>query len=468
MDDKDLMNGVSENENNNKILENIDSNEENINKDNIIDENNEFTDAVNEDINKSKFTVESKNIKDSEQENLEKEEFKENIFNKSEESYILNKDYDKALKKKNSFIIILGIICALLIGFLAGKKVYNNDYEDIPIKNQETVVYRDAGDVSDVVKSVSDSIVSITSTAYYQQFNFFTGIMQYEGQSSGSGVIVGKNDKTLYIVTNNHVIEGAEDLTVEFSNGKSVSATINGTSTDPDIAILTVNLSDIDEETLNIIKVASLHTEDNLEVGNQVIAIGNALGYGQTVTVGYISALDRTIQTEDGTASGLIQTDAAINPGNSGGALVNMNGEVIGINVAKYSDTDVEGIGYSIPITSIKDLISMLSQEKVNENEQGMLGIQCTNIDSSMSQQFGMPQGVYVYKITNNNLNDEGLCEKDIITAIEGQTITSVESLTSTLEYYKIGDKVELTIQRIEDGEYVEKTITVTLIEKSE
>lgn len=373
--------------------------------------------------------------------------------------------------KLNIPAIILGCICALLIGFMIGKNLNEAEkYEENAIKTEtnETIVYRDNGDVSDIVESVSDSIVSITSTAYYQQFNFFTGITQYEGQSSGSGVIVGKNDTTLYIVTNNHVIEGAEDLTIEFSNGTSVSAAINGTSTDPDIAILTVNLSDIDEETLNTIKVASLHTEDDLEVGNQVIAIGNALGYGQTVTVGYISALDRTIQTEDGTASGLIQTDAAINPGNSGGALVNMNGEVIGINVAKYADTDVEGIGYSIPITSIQDLISMLSKEKVKENEQGMLGIQCTNIDSSMSQQFGMPQGVYVYKITNDNLNDEGLCEKDIITAIEGQTITSVESLTSALEYYKIGDKVELTIQRIEDGEYVEKTITVTLIKKNE
>ena len=419
------------------------------------------------------------NHNEENQEETEKELKFEGFNEDKDKDYQNNTNYEERkyvsepeeTSKLNIPAIILGCICALLIGFMIGKNLNEAEkYEENAIKTEtnETIVYRDNGDVSDIVESVSDSIVSITSTAYYQQFNFFTGITQYEGQSSGSGVIVGKNDTTLYIVTNNHVIEGAEDLTIEFSNGTSVSAAINGTSTDPDIAILTVNLSDIDEETLNTIKVASLHTEDDLEVGNQVIAIGNALGYGQTVTVGYISALDRTIQTEDGTASGLIQTDAAINPGNSGGALVNMNGEVIGINVAKYADTDVEGIGYSIPITSIQDLISMLSKEKVNENEQGMLGIQCTNIDSSMSQQFGMPQGVYVYKITNENLNDEGLCEKDIITAIEGQTITSVESLTSTLEYYKIGDKVELTIQRIEDGEYVEKTITVTLIEKGE
>lgn len=419
------------------------------------------------------------NHNEENQEETEKELKFEGFNEDKDKDYQNNTNYEERkyvsepekTSKLNIPAIILGCICALLIGFMIGKNLNEAEkYEENAIKTEtnETIVYRDNGDVSDIVESVSDSIVSITSTAYYQQFNFFTGITQYEGQSSGSGVIVGKNDTTLYIVTNNHVIEGAEDLTIEFSNGTSVSAAINGTSTDPDIAILTVNLSDIDEETLNTIKVASLHTEDDLEVGNQVIAIGNALGYGQTVTVGYISALDRTIQTEDGTASGLIQTDTAINPGNSGGALVNMNGEVIGINVAKYADTDVEGIGYSIPITSIQDLISMLSKEKVNENEQGMLGIQCTNIDSSMSQQFGMPQGVYVYKITNENLNDEGLCEKDIITAIEGQTITSVESLTSTLKYYKIGDKVELTIQRIEDGEYVEKTITVTLIEKSE
>lgn len=419
------------------------------------------------------------NHNEENQEETEKELKFEGFNEDKDKDYQNNTNYEERkyvsepekTSKLNIPAIILGCICALLIGFMIGKNLNEAEkYEENAIKTEtnETIVYRDNGDVSDIVESVSDSIVSITSTAYYQQFNFFTGITQYEGQSSGSGVIVGKNDTTLYIVTNNHVIEGAEDLTIEFSNGTSVSAAINGTSTDPDIAILTVNLSDIDEETLNTIKVASLHTEDDLEVGNQVIAIGNALGYGQTVTVGYISALDRTIQTEDGTASGLIQTDTAINPGNSGGALVNMNGEVIGINVAKYADTDVEGIGYSIPITSIQDLISMLSKEKVNENEQGMLGIQCTNIDSSMSQQFGMPQGVYVYKITNNNLNDEGLCEKDIITAIEGRSVTSVESLTSVLEYYKTGDEVELTIQRIEDGEYVEKTITVTLIEKGE
>lgn len=413
------------------------------------------------------------------QEEIEKELKFEGFNEDKDKDYQNNTSYEERkyvsepeeTSKLNIPAIILGCICALLIGFMIGKNLNEaENYEEnmIGTETKETIVYRDSGDVSDIVKSVSDSIVSITSTAYYQQFNFFTGITQYEGQSSGSGVIVGKNDTTLYIVTNNHVIEGAEDLTIEFSNGTSVSANINGTSTDPDIAILTVNLSEIDEETLNTIKVASLHTEDDLEVGNQVIAIGNALGYGQTVTVGYISALDRTIQTEDGTASGLIQTDAAINPGNSGGALVNMNGEVIGINVAKYADTDVEGIGYSIPVTSIQDLISMLSQEKVNEDEQGMLGIQCTNIDSSMSQQFGMPQGVYVYKITNEQLNDEGLCEKDIITAIEGRAITSVESLTSALEYYKIGDEVNLTIQRIENGEYTEKVIIVTLIEKDE
>ena len=274
------------------------------------------------------------------QEETEKELKFEGFNEDKDKDYQNNTSYEERkyvsepeeTSKLNIPAIILGCICALLIGFMIGKNLNEAEkYEENAIKTEtnETIVYRDNGDVSDIVESVSDSIVSITSTAYYQQFNFFTGITQYEGQSSGSGVIVGKNDTTLYIVTNNHVIEGAEDLTIEFSNGTSVSAAINGTSIDPDIAILTVNLSDIDEETLNTIKVASLHTEDDLEVGNQVIAIGNALGYGQTVTVGYISALDRTIQTEDGTASGLIQTDAAINPGNSGGALVNMNGEVI-------------------------------------------------------------------------------------------------------------------------------------------
>jgi len=370
------------------------------------------------------------------------------------------------------YIFMIGLVM-FIGGLLIGSSFGNLNSKEAEITEPKTItqteiVYRDKNDLSDIVENVMPSTVSITSTVNYQQFNFFTGMQSYEVPSSGSGIIIEKNNDTLYIATNNHVIEDSKDLTVEFVDGTAATASVNGTSSDSDIAVITVKLSDISEDTLKKIKVASLYTNDDLKVGNQVIAIGNALGYGQSVTVGYISALDRSIETEDGQVNGLIQTDAAINPGNSGGALINMNGEVIGINVAKYASTEVEGVGYSIPISKVQDLINMLSKEKYDETERGYLGIQCSTIDNETAYMYDMPQGVYVFKITNQKLIEDGLVEKDIITSIDGHAVTTVNSLTSLLEYYQKGSEVPLIIKRLEDGKYVEKEIKVALVSLEE
>lgn len=379
----------------------------------------------------------------------------------------------KKCKKDRCKIAAIPAICAVagfVLGFLL---TYNflttvTAKKEVPVQTEKeietTVVYRDNNDLSDIVESTMDSIVTISSTVTYEQYNFFTGYQQYNAASGGSGIIVGKDDTNLYIVTNNHVIEDAEDITVKFNDDTSFTAEVNGTSKDPDVAILTVKLSELTPETLNKIKIAKLHTENDLKIGNQVIAIGNALGYGQSVTVGYISALNRTIKTTEGTANGLIQTDAAINPGNSGGALLNMNGEVIGINVAKYSSTSVEGIGYSIPVSEIQDLIGMLSKEKISEDKRGYLGIQCTTVDQSMASLYDMPQGVYVYKILNEDIRKDGLMDHDIITSVDGHLVTTSSNLTDYLAYYKAGEQIKIVVERLVDGKFEEKELTVTLV----
>ena len=224
-------------------------------------------------------------------------------------------------------------------------------------------------------------------------------------------------------------------------------------------------LSSIPSETLDQIAVATLGNSDNIKVGQGVIAIGNALGYGQSVTVGYISALDRTVQTEDGASRNLMQTDAAINPGNSGGALLNMKGEVIGINSAKYSSTEVEGMGYAIPISKVQDIINTLStKDKVEENKQGYLGIQCKNIDAITSQQLDMPQGVFIYRIVEGGAASKSdLREKDIITKFDGRNITTYDDLSSMMRYYEGGSTVTITVQSLENGQYVERNVDITL-----
>lgn len=331
-----------------------------------------------------------------------------------------------------------------------------------------------ATDVSQVVEEAMPAVVAVASTAVYQTpdfgFGWFFGggSQSYEVPSSGSGIIIGENDTELLIVTNNHVVQDTVSLKITFVDDAAVDAVIKGTDTDTDLAVISVPLDQIPQETKEKIAVARLGDSDGLKVGQGVIAIGNALGYGQSVTVGYVSALNREIKTSDGNTRVLLQTDAAINPGNSGGALLNMKGEVIGINAAKYSSTEVEGIGYAIPVSSVQDILDELMNRKtrseVAEEKRGYLGIQGTTVDEDAAAAFGMPKGVYVYKILKDGAAaDSQLREKDIITKLDGMTVKSMQELQKLLKGYESGETIELLVQRQEDGQYKEIQIPVTL-----
>ena len=329
-------------------------------------------------------------------------------------------------------------------------------------------------DVSDIVEQAMPTVVAITSTAVYQSNNygygwFFRGGPQtYEVPSSGSGIIVGENDKELLIVTNNHVVEDSTSLKVAFIDSEVVDAAIKGTDAETDLAVIAVPLEQIKDDTKSKIKVARLGNSDELKVGQGVVAIGNALGYGQSVTVGYVSALNREVRVSNTSTRELLQTDAAINPGNSGGALLNMKGEVIGINAAKYSSTEVEGIGYVIPISKAEDIMNQLMNRKtmnpVEEAKRGYLGIQGTSVDEESAAAFGMPRGVYVYKILEEGAAAQSdLREKDIITRVDGQSVRNMTDLQELLACYEMGEQIDLTVQSQKDGEYQERTVTITL-----
>lgn len=331
-----------------------------------------------------------------------------------------------------------------------------------------------ATDVSQVVKEAMPAVVAVASTAVYQMpdfgFGWFFGggSQSYEVPSSGSGIIIGENDTELLIVTNNHVVQDTVSLKITFVDDTAVDAAVKGTDTDTDLAVISVPLDQIPQETKEKIAVARLGDSDGLKVGQGVIAIGNALGYGQSVTVGYVSALNREIKTSDGNTRVLLQTDAAINPGNSGGALLNMKGEVIGINAAKYSSTEVEGIGYAIPVSGVQEILDELMNRKtrseVAEEKRGYLGIQGTTVDEDAAAAFGMPKGVYVYKILKDGAAaDSQLREKDIITKLDGMTVKSMQELQKFLKGYEAGETIELLVQRQEDGQYKEIQIPVTL-----
>lgn len=331
-----------------------------------------------------------------------------------------------------------------------------------------------ATDVSQVVEEAMPAVVAVASTAVYQMpdfgFGWFFGggSQSYEVPSSGSGIIIGENDTELLIVTNNHVVQDTVSLKITFVDDTAVDAAVKGTDTDTDLAVISVPLDQIPQETKEKIAVARLGDSDGLKVGQGVIAIGNALGYGQSVTVGYVSALNREIKTSDGNTRVLLQTDAAINPGNSGGALLNMKGEVIGINAAKYSSTEVEGIGYAIPVSGVQDILDELMNRKtrseVAEEKRGYLGIQGTTVDEDAAAAFGMPKGVYVYKILKDGAAaDSQLREKDIITKLDGMTVKSMQELQKLLKGYESGETIELLVQRQEDGQYKEIQIPVTL-----
>lgn len=323
-------------------------------------------------------------------------------------------------------------------------------------------------DVSAIVENAMPAVVAINNTMLVQQQTWFGPSQTIEVPSSGSGIIVGQNDDELLIVTNNHVVEGAKELTVTFIDEEAVTAAIKGTDSESDLAVIAVRLSDIPAETMGQIKVATIGDSDALKVGQGVIAIGNALGYGQSVTVGYVSALNRQVKAEDNTTRTLLQTDAAINPGNSGGALLNMKGELIGINAAKYSSTEVEGMGYAIPISQAQNIINELMNKKtrveVEQSKQGYLGIQGQNIDEMAAQMYGMPRGIYVYKIVEGGAAaNSDLREKDIITKFDGQTVRRMADLQEMLTYYEGGDTVTLTVQSLENGQYVERSVEITL-----
>lgn len=327
--------------------------------------------------------------------------------------------------------------------------------------------------IENIVEQAMPSVVAINDTMTVEQRNFFGMPQTYQATSSGSGIIVAQSDTELLIATNNHVVSGATDLEVTFTDGTAVSAAIKGTDSASDLAIIAVQLSDIPTDTMNKIKVATMGDSDQLKVGQQVIAIGNALGYGQSVTVGYVSALNRQITDENGIQHTYIQTDAAINPGNSGGALLDLNGNVIGINAAKNASTEVEGMGFAIPSSTAKDILDNLMTKQtriaVGEDAQGYLGIRVTNIDAATSQAYGMPVGVYVYQIMPEGAAaNSDLKEKDIITKFDGQSITTAQELTDMLTYYEKGSEVTLTVQTLTNGAYVEHDVTVTLGDKLE
>ena len=324
--------------------------------------------------------------------------------------------------------------------------------------------------VTEIAQGAMPQVVSITNTIRYKQYGYsiFGNGGETEAAASGSGVIVGKTDSELLIVTNHHVIEDSTELSVQFVDGESVAAEIKGEDSSADLAVIAVKLSDMSKDTLSAIEIAEFGDSDALQVGDQVVAIGNALGYGQSVTTGIISAKNRDVETGEGTESGLLQTDAAINPGNSGGALLNMEGQLIGINVAKYSSTDVEGMGYSIPSNKAKEVINTLAlketRAKVSEENRGYLGIQAKTIDSATAEAYGMVEGVYVYKIVEGSAaaNSE-LQEKDIIVKFDDQSVTSLDDMQELLNRYAAGETINLTVKRPYGSNYEDVTVSITL-----
>ncbi len=426
--------------------------------------------------------------------------------NKENEKYNYNYNYQpsygtggNAPKKKGGFLkkAVLLTLSAVFFGMVSGATMFGvNRLANIalpletqaqvqiqpetqaPLNNaqalpapQETYAPIGTGvvieDVSPIVEQAMPSVVAINNTTLYQSSSWFGQTQTYEVPSSGSGIIVGENETELLIVTNHHVVEDSNTLSVTFIDESTVDAAIKGTDSASDLAVIAVPLDQIDELTRAKIKAATLGDSDSLKMGQGVIAIGNALGHGQSVTVGHVSALDREV-TVDGVTRTVIQTDAAINPGNSGGALLNAKGELIGINEAKYADETVEGVGYAIPISYAVDIIEDLklrtTKVEVAEEDQGYLGIQVQNVDSTTAQMLGMPQGVYVYKIMEDSAAAASdLREKDIITKFDGENVRNNADLTGLLTYYKAGTTVTLTVQSLENGVYVEREVEVTL-----
>ena len=333
------------------------------------------------------------------------------------------------------------------------------------------------GTVAEVAKDAMASVVTISTMSVEEMRSFFGGTQQYEVEGAGTGVIVGENDTELLIATNNHVVEGATSLSVGFIDEESVEGEVKGTDVNNDLAVVSVKLSDIPEDTMNQIKIATVGDSDDLQLGDQVVAIGNALGYGQSVTSGYVSALDRdlTLTDQSGTtinSTGLIQTDAAINEGNSGGALLNMKGELIGINEAKSSSTStgaaVDNIGFAIPIDkaeeSLQQLMNLKTREKVDASQASYLGIRGEDVSAEASELYGIPAGVVITEVVENGPADQaGVKKGDILTELDGRSISSMAQLQDVLQYYAAGETVDLVVQRSDNGEYQAQTLSITL-----
>ena len=324
-------------------------------------------------------------------------------------------------------------------------------------------------DVSDVVDETMPSIVAITSTVTQSYNDWFGQNYEQEIEGSGSGFIVGKNDTELLIVTNNHVVDGAKAIAVKFIDDEIYQAEIKGTDSTADLAVIAVKLDDISEDTMGKIKIATLGNSDDIKVGQMAIAIGNALGYGQSTTVGYISATEREVSIENNTMT-LLQTDAAINPGNSGGALLNIAGEVIGINSVKYADSAVEGMGFAIPITRAMPIINeLMNREKIEEGEEGFLGIAGATVASDMISGYGWPEGVYVDSVVEGGpAQKSGILPRDIITKVNDTDVTSMEAMQERISSYRAGTEVSITVQRLENGQFVEKELKVKLKKRSQ
>lgn len=347
-------------------------------------------------------------------------------------------------------------------------------------------------DVSEIASEALPSIVSITTKSVQEVQNYFGmyGMYGYapqqqeqEVEGSGSGIIVGKNDDELLIATNYHVVEDADTLSVAFADGNAVEASVKGFDEERDLAVVSVALDDIKDDTMDAISVAKIGSSDDLKVGEQVVAIGNALGYGQSVTTGIVSAKNRRMDSENSTVTdgsddssdgvNLIQTDAAINPGNSGGALLNMEGEVVGINSAKLASTEVEGMGYAIAISDVTDILQNLmnetSRDKLDDSEHGVLGIKGASVSSEAVQMYGIPAGVFVSKVTEGGAADKaGLKSNSVITEFNGKTVSSINQLIEYLSYYEPGEEVELTVQVPDGTSYKEDTVKVTLDENTD
>ena len=333
-------------------------------------------------------------------------------------------------------------------------------------------------DVQSVANAALPAMVALNGTTTVSSgssssfYGLFGGSQSYEAQTSGTGIIVGKNDKELLVVTNAHVVEDVNDLKCVFVDGESVSATVKGSKSDKDIAVVAINLSDIKDSTINSIAIAELADSDDVAIGQEVVAIGNALGEGQSVTNGIISATNRSITVNNVTFSGLLMTNAAINSGNSGGALLNAEGKVIAINFAKTSSDGVEGMAYSIPVSNVMDIIDILmsreTRTKVSSSETAYLGISGVDITSAMSSSYGYPQGVLIRSVENNSAAAQaGLGAYDIIVSFDDQSVNSMSSLKSIMEYYAAGEKVTVQYYHQEGSEYVLKSVEVTLGKKS-